>query len=243
MQLSFMGFEAAFYSSHRGRLLISTICLITEEGSGSIRLFNFAIDNIMRRIVDQCPADIIIAPTYLSENHVNSQAYLFAVRPIMMVCPSQDLHKEFDVMYRRMIRGRYQHFAPPSKMATENRLSFFGYIMRRPGDRLVQRVQRSRLQSGKGHLDENGSFGLRRIKTNRNSDEWIDSVQALAQDQDDWAKSCREAAAERAAGSLFSISATKVHLKATVDGCGTWWSAALTSLANEALTKAITPKR
>ncbi|KAK6761379.1 hypothetical protein RB195_022441 [Necator americanus] len=41
-----------------------------------------------------------------------------------------------------MTHGRYQHLAPPSKVATENRLHFFGHIIRRRGDRLVQRVLR-----------------------------------------------------------------------------------------------------
>ncbi|KAK6755995.1 hypothetical protein RB195_014407 [Necator americanus] len=36
-----------------------------------------------------------------------------------------------------MTRERYQHLAPSSKVATENRLRFFGHILRRPTDRLV----------------------------------------------------------------------------------------------------------
>ncbi|KAK6763322.1 hypothetical protein RB195_023869 [Necator americanus] len=42
-----------------------------------------------------------------------------------------------------MTRGRYQHLASPSKVAKVNRLRFFGHILRRPADRLVQRVLRS----------------------------------------------------------------------------------------------------
>ncbi|KAK6736679.1 hypothetical protein RB195_019401 [Necator americanus] len=39
--------------------------------------------------------------------------------------------------------GRYQHLGPPSKVATENRRRPSGHILRRPADRLVQRVLRS----------------------------------------------------------------------------------------------------
>ncbi|KAK6733836.1 hypothetical protein RB195_017539 [Necator americanus] len=42
-----------------------------------------------------------------------------------------------------MTRGRYHHLEPPSKLATESHLRFFGHILRRPADRLVQRVLRS----------------------------------------------------------------------------------------------------
>ncbi|KAK6729059.1 hypothetical protein RB195_006234 [Necator americanus] len=42
-----------------------------------------------------------------------------------------------------MARGRYEHLAPPSKVAEVNRLRFFGHILRRSADRLVQRVLRS----------------------------------------------------------------------------------------------------
>ncbi|KAK6752165.1 hypothetical protein RB195_003529 [Necator americanus] len=57
-----------------------------------------------------------------------------------------------------MTRRGYQHFAPPSEVATENRLRFFGHILRRPPDRLVQRVLRvCRTQAGRGLLAEDGS--------------------------------------------------------------------------------------
>ncbi|KAK6760732.1 hypothetical protein RB195_021978 [Necator americanus] len=58
------------------------------------------------------------------------------------VCHNKDLYPEIDVVYRRMIRGRYHHLAPPSKLAKVNRLRFFGHILRRPADRPVQRVLR-----------------------------------------------------------------------------------------------------
>ncbi|KAK6739673.1 hypothetical protein RB195_008273 [Necator americanus] len=42
-----------------------------------------------------------------------------------------------------MTHGRYQHLAPPSKVATENRPHFFGRLLKRSEHRLVQRVLRS----------------------------------------------------------------------------------------------------
>ncbi|KAK6741761.1 hypothetical protein RB195_009557 [Necator americanus] len=39
-----------------------------------------------------------------------------------------------------MTRERHQHLALPSKVAKINRLRFFSHILRRPADRLVQRV-------------------------------------------------------------------------------------------------------
>ncbi|KAK6762130.1 hypothetical protein RB195_023011 [Necator americanus] len=98
IQLSLLDFEAAFDSSHRGRLLnairadrvpgkfvrllddmdkrttavvrtpagcTTPFEVVTEVRQGAVAgpfLFNFAIDDIMRRTVDQCPADIILAP-------------------------------------------------------------------------------------------------------------------------------------------------------------------------------------
>ncbi|KAK6762630.1 hypothetical protein RB195_023377 [Necator americanus] len=99
MQLAFLDFEAAFDSSHRGRLL-NALCadgvpgkfvhllydmnqrttaavrtpagcttpfeVVTGVGQGAVPgpfLFNFAVDDIMRRTVDQCPADIVLAPS------------------------------------------------------------------------------------------------------------------------------------------------------------------------------------
>ncbi|KAK6743364.1 hypothetical protein RB195_010554 [Necator americanus] len=110
-------------------------------------------------------------------NEVKLRVYLSAIRPIMMhgsetwaapstvmerldcterkllrrllcyfwprVCHNEDLYAEINVVYRRMTRGRYQHLAPPSKAAKVNRLRFFGHILRRPADRLVQRVLKS----------------------------------------------------------------------------------------------------
>ncbi|KAK6764643.1 hypothetical protein RB195_024821 [Necator americanus] len=58
------------------------------------------------------------------------------------VCHNEELYAEIGVVYQKITHGRYQHLAPPSKVATENRLHFFGHILRRPADRLVQRVLR-----------------------------------------------------------------------------------------------------
>ncbi|KAK6728225.1 hypothetical protein RB195_005708 [Necator americanus] len=294
-------------------------------------LFNFAIDDIMRRTVDQCPADIVLAPSgcpladleytddvvifaesstklqhvvnllsklaaayglrlrpdkckqmwislrprtgirvdgqlielvdefcYLGyemplvgprpTNEVKLRVYLSAIRPIMMyrsetwaepttvigrldctermllrrlldyfwlrVCHNEDLYAEIDVVYRRTTCGRYQHFAPPSKVAEVNRLRFFGHILRRPADRLVQRVLRSLPGSSwkkppgrkRKFWTEVVKKDLRTLGVNRqfrrdirfrriwNSDEWIDSVQALAEDREGWAELCSRTA-------------------------------------------------
>ncbi|KAK6736266.1 hypothetical protein RB195_019129 [Necator americanus] len=42
-----------------------------------------------------------------------------------------------------MTRGRYQHLAPPSKVATKNHLRIFGHVIKRPVDRLIQQVLKS----------------------------------------------------------------------------------------------------
>ncbi|KAK6763073.1 hypothetical protein RB195_023687 [Necator americanus] len=106
-----------------------------------------------------------------------------------------------------MTRGRYQHLAPPSKVAKVNRLRFFGHILRRPADRLVQRVLRNlsgsswkkppgrkRMEVVKENLRTLGvDWQFRRdVRFSRiwNSDEWIDSVQALTEDREGWAELC-----------------------------------------------------
>ncbi|KAK6765657.1 hypothetical protein RB195_025522 [Necator americanus] len=115
------------------------------------------------------------------------------------------LYAEVDVVYRRMTRGRYQYFAPPSKVAKVNRLRFLGHILRRPSDRLVQCVLRSLLglswkkPPGRKRKfwtevvkEDLRTLGVGRqyrrdVKFHRiwNSDEWIDSVQAHAEDRED----------------------------------------------------------
>ncbi|KAK6757721.1 hypothetical protein RB195_015499 [Necator americanus] len=120
---------------------------------------------------------------------------------------NEGLYAEIDVVYRRMTRGRYQHLAPPSKVAKVNRLRFFDHILRRPAHRLVQRVLRS--LSGPKPPGRERKFwtevvkeDLRTLRVDRqfrrdvrfrriwNSDEWIDSVQALAENREGWAELC-----------------------------------------------------
>ncbi|KAK6729508.1 hypothetical protein RB195_006512 [Necator americanus] len=113
-----------------------------------------------------------------------------------------------------MTRGRHQHVAPPSKMAKVNRLRFFGHILRRPADRLLQRVQRS--SSGSSWKKPPGrkrkfwtevvKEDLRALGVDRqlrrdvmfcrtwNSGEWIDSVQGLAEDREGRAELCSRTA-------------------------------------------------
>ncbi|KAK6731487.1 hypothetical protein RB195_007759 [Necator americanus] len=62
---------------------------------------------------------------------------------ILLYVDVAHLYAEIDVVYPRMTHGRYQHHAPPSRVVKVNRLRFFGHILRRLADRLVQRVLRS----------------------------------------------------------------------------------------------------
>ncbi|KAK6735311.1 hypothetical protein RB195_018483 [Necator americanus] len=114
-----------------------------------------------------------------------------------------------------MTHERYQRFAPPSKVAKVNRLRFFGHIFRRPARRLAQRVLRSlsgpswkRLPGRERKfwtekVKEDQTHSLRvdrqfrrdvRFRKIWTSDEWIDSVQALAEDREDWAELCSRTA-------------------------------------------------
>ncbi|KAK6761691.1 hypothetical protein RB195_022682 [Necator americanus] len=130
------------------------------------------------------------------------------------VCHNEDLYAEIDVVYRRMTQGRHQHLVPPSKLAKVNRLRFFGRILRRPADRLVERVLRSLPDSDwKKPLGRKRKFWTEVVKEDLgtlgmdrqfrrdvmfrriwNSDEWIDSVQALAEDREGCAELCSRAA-------------------------------------------------
>ncbi|KAK6742290.1 hypothetical protein RB195_009878 [Necator americanus] len=129
-------------------------------------------------------------------------------------CHNEELYAEIDVVYRRMTRGRYQHLAPPSKVAKVNRLRFFGHILRRPADRLIQRVLRSLSDSKwkkppgrkRKFWTEEVKEDLRTLGVDRqfrrdvrfcriwNSDEWIDSVQALAEGREGWTELCSRTA-------------------------------------------------
>ncbi|KAK6727851.1 hypothetical protein RB195_005492 [Necator americanus] len=131
------------------------------------------------------------------------------------VCHNEDLYADIDVVYRRMTHGRHQNLAPPSKVAKVNRLRFFGHILRRPADRLVQRVLRSSSSSSwkkppgrkRKFWTEVAKEDLRTLGVDRqfrrdvrfrkiwNSDEWTnDSVQALAEYREGWAELCSRTA-------------------------------------------------
>ncbi|KAK6764662.1 hypothetical protein RB195_024838 [Necator americanus] len=140
-------------------------------------------------------------------HHQRNQAASLPIRNSPRVCHNEDLYAEIDVVYWRMTSGEHQHLAPPSKVAKVNRLRFFGHLLGRPADRLVQRVLRSWVQAGRSHLAENGSSGLTWIW---NRDEWIDSVQALAEDREGWAELCSRTAhlGEDAGASLFGVGGT-----------------------------------
>ncbi|KAK6760288.1 hypothetical protein RB195_021678 [Necator americanus] len=116
------------------------------------------------------------------------------------VCHNGELYAEVDVVYRRITRGRYQHLAPPSKMATENHLGSLGNIIRRPANSFVQRVLtilsgsswspgRKRKLWTEVMKEDLRTLGVERqfrqdVRFRRiwYSDEWIDFVQVLAED-------------------------------------------------------------
>ncbi|KAK6764717.1 hypothetical protein RB195_024882 [Necator americanus] len=130
------------------------------------------------------------------------------------VCHNEDLYAEIDVVYWRMTSGGHQHLAPPSKVAKVNRLRFFGHILKRPADCLVQRILRSLSSSSwkkppgrkRKFWTEVVKEDLRTLGVDRqfrrdvrfcriwNSDEWIDSVQALAEVREGWAELCSRTA-------------------------------------------------
>ncbi|KAK6740649.1 hypothetical protein RB195_008858 [Necator americanus] len=130
------------------------------------------------------------------------------------VCHNEDLYAEIDVVYQRMTCGRYQHLAPPSKAAKVNRFRFFGHILRISAHRLVQRVLKSssdwswKMPPGRKRKfwtevvkEDLRTLGVdsqfrRDVRFRRiwNSDEWIDSVQALAEDREGWAELCSRTA-------------------------------------------------
>ncbi|KAK6760406.1 hypothetical protein RB195_021757 [Necator americanus] len=93
------------------------------------------------------------------------------------VCHNEDLFAEIDVVYRRMTRGRYQHFAPPSKVAKK----------KPPGRKwkFWTEMVKDDLRTLGVDRQFRRDVGFRRI---RNSDEWFDSVQAVAEDREGWAE-------------------------------------------------------
>ncbi|KAK6760463.1 hypothetical protein RB195_021796 [Necator americanus] len=98
-------------------------------------------------------------------------------------CHNEKVYVETDVVCRRMTRGRYQH------------------ILRRPADRLVQRVLRSlsglswnrppgRKRKLRAEVVKDEQRILGQDRQFNDSDEWIDYVQALAEDRGGWAELC-----------------------------------------------------
>ncbi|KAK6763636.1 hypothetical protein RB195_024088 [Necator americanus] len=106
-----------------------------------------------------------------------------------------------------MTRERYEHLAPPSKVAKVNRFRFFSHILRRRANPLVQRVLRS--LSGLSWKKPPGrkwkfwtevvgedlrTLGVDKqfrrdikFRTMWNSDDWSDCVHALAENRKGWA--------------------------------------------------------
>ncbi|KAK6754031.1 hypothetical protein RB195_013183 [Necator americanus] len=92
-----------------------------------------------------------------------------------------------------MANGRHQYLAPPSRVATRNRIHFFGHMLRRPADRLAQRVLRSlsdlnwkRLPGRKVKFwtevvkEDLRTLGMDRLRCKVSSgDEWIDLCKLL----------------------------------------------------------------
>ncbi|KAK6734559.1 hypothetical protein RB195_018008 [Necator americanus] len=107
-------------------------------------------------------------------HHQRSQVYLSAIRLIMMygsetwAAPSTIMER-LDCTERKLLRWLHGYF-----------------WLRRPADRLVQRVLRS--LSGSSWKKPPGR------KRIWNSDEWIDSVQALAEDREGSAELCTRTA-------------------------------------------------
>ncbi|KAK6729808.1 hypothetical protein RB195_006702 [Necator americanus] len=83
-----------------------------------------------------------------------------------------------------------------------------------------------------------------RFRRTWNSNEWIDSVQALAEDREGWAELCLRTAhpgedAEICAGLIYGRADRSLIKKIVViHNCGAWWSVALANPAHEALTNA-----
>ncbi|KAK6743815.1 hypothetical protein RB195_010861 [Necator americanus] len=106
------------------------------------------------------------------------------------VCHNEDLYAEIDVAYRRMTRGRYQHLAPPSKAAKSSSGSSWKKPPGRKRKFWTEVVKEDLRTLG---VDRQLRRDVRFRRT-WNSDEWIDSVQALAEDREGWAELCSRTA-------------------------------------------------
>ncbi|KAK6740827.1 hypothetical protein RB195_008965 [Necator americanus] len=113
------------------------------------------------------------------------------------VCHNEDLYAEIDVVYQRMTRGRYQHLAPPSKAAKETGRSpcptssdeFVGFWKKPPGRK--RKFWTEAVKEDLRTLGVDRQF-RRDVRFPRiwNSDEWIDPVQALAEDREGCCELC-----------------------------------------------------
>ncbi|KAK6736727.1 hypothetical protein RB195_019431 [Necator americanus] len=114
------------------------------------------------------------------------------------ICHYENLYAEIDVVYRWMTRGRYQHLAPPSKLAIEassTSSEFAGFELKEatwPEDlKFWTEVVKEDLRTSGVDRQFRRDVRFRRIW---NRDEWIDSVQALAEDREGWAELCSRTA-------------------------------------------------
>ncbi|KAK6727442.1 hypothetical protein RB195_005249 [Necator americanus] len=94
------------------RGIIDAVCL---RGVGPF-LFNFVVYDIMRRTVEQCLADVILAP--FARTLVDLELLLDYFWPL--VCHNEELYSEMDMEYRRTTRRKRQHLAPPSQIVMKN---------------------------------------------------------------------------------------------------------------------------
>ncbi|KAK6752529.1 hypothetical protein RB195_003757 [Necator americanus] len=120
-----------------------------------------------------------------------------------MVCFNEEFCSEVDMVYRRISRGKRQHFAQPSEVVSKDRLRFFGYIMRRPSHHFAQVVLkmlpdnnwerspgRKRTFWTKVVKEDLRTLGVNRqfsrdvkFRRLRNSEEWVDSMRILAENR------------------------------------------------------------
>ncbi|KAK6734175.1 hypothetical protein RB195_017761 [Necator americanus] len=214
-------------------------------------LFNFAIDDIMRRTVDQCPADVVLASSGcpLSDLEYADNVVIFAesstkfqhvVNLVSKLAAAYGLRLRLDKCKQMWISSRprtgIRVDGQPIELVDEfcylgcklkNNGSYERDVQQRctkatfafnsstkclwrPADRLIQRVLRSSWGSSwKKSRGRKRKFWTEAVKEDLrtlgvvrqfrrdvrfrriwNSDEWIDSVQALAEDREGWAELC-----------------------------------------------------
>ncbi|KAK6727757.1 hypothetical protein RB195_005440 [Necator americanus] len=172
------------------------------------KVFLPRVEEFMKKISDNCPlASLTPMPVRRLPRSAPSKRNL---SDKTWAAPSTVMEKLDE---RKLLRRLLGYFRP-RKVAKVNRLRFFGHILRRPADRLVQRVLKS--SSGSSWKKPPGrkrkfwtvavKEDLRTLAVDRqfrrdvrfrriwNSDEWIDSVEALAEDREGWAELCSRTA-------------------------------------------------